>query len=129
MKRLDEFIKRRRFLAQRYDQLLADLPLILPWQHSDTESSWHLYIIRLKLDKINKTHHQVFEELRKAKVGVNLHYIAVHTQPYYQNLGFKWGDFPNSELYYGSAISLPLYYDLSEEKQDYVINNLRKVLK
>jgi dTDP-4-amino-4,6-dideoxygalactose transaminase len=128
MKRLDEFIKRRRFLAQRYYQLLADLPLISPWQHPDTESSWHLYIIRLKLDKINKTHHQVFEALRQAQIGVNLHYIPVHTQPYYQQLGFQWGDFPEAEKYYQEAISLPLYYGLAEKEQDKVISMLKKII-
>ena len=128
MQRLDEFIKRRRFLAQRYHQLLTDLPLILPWQHPDTESSWHLYIIRLKLDKINKTHRQVFEALRQAQIGVNLHYIPVHTQPYYQQLGFKWGDFPEAEKYYQEVISLPLYYGLAEKEQDKVISILKKII-
>jgi UDP-4-amino-4,6-dideoxy-N-acetyl-beta-L-altrosamine transaminase len=128
MNRLDEFVERRKFLANRYNELLQDLPLILPWQHPDTDSSWHLYVIRLKLDKINKSHRQVFEELRQAGIGVNLHYIPVHTQPYYQNLGFQWGNFPIAEDYYARAISIPLYYGLSEEEQDYVINSLRKVL-
>ena len=128
MQRLSDFIARRRFLAQRYDYLLQDLPLTLPYQHPDTKSSWHLYVIRLHLDKISKTHRQVFEELRHAGIGVNLHYIPVHTQPYYQNLGFKWGDFPESESYYQSAISIPLYYGLSEQDQDRVIGSLREIL-
>jgi dTDP-4-amino-4,6-dideoxygalactose transaminase len=128
MQRLDEFVKQRRFLAERYHQLLQDLPLMLPWQHPDTESSWHLYVIRLKLDKINKTHRQVFEELRQAKIGVNLHYIPVHTQPYYQQLGFKWGNFPNTEKYYQEAISIPLYYGLNENNQERVVNTIREVL-
>ncbi len=128
MQRLDEFVSRRRFLAARYNELLQDLPLILPWQHPDTESSWHLYIIRLKLDKIAKTHRQVFEELRHSGIGVNLHYIPVHTQPYYQNLGFKWGDFPHSEQYYQEAISLPMYYGLSDENQERVVAVLRDIL-
>ena len=129
MDRLDEFVTRRRFLAERYNRSLQDLPITLPYQNEMSNSSWHLYIIRLQLDKIEKGHRQVFEALRDDEIGVNVHYIPVHTQPYYQTLGFKRGDFPNSELYYGSAISLPLYYNLSEEKQDYVINSLRKVLK
>ncbi|MDJ0795546.1 MAG: UDP-4-amino-4,6-dideoxy-N-acetyl-beta-L-altrosamine transaminase [Calothrix sp. MO_167.B12] len=128
MQRLDEFISRRRFLAQRYNQLLQDLPLIIPWQHPDTESSWHLYVIRLKLDKITKTHRQVFEELRQAGIGVNLHYIPVHTQPYYQQLGFKCGDFPEVEKYYQEAISLPLYYGLTQENQDRVVASLTERL-
>lgn len=128
MQRLNEFVTQRRFLAQRYDELLQDLPLTLPWQHPDTESSWHLYVIRLKLDKICKTHRQVFEELRQAGIGVNLHYIPVHTQPYYQELGFKWGDFPQSEQYYCEAISIPLYAGLTSEEQDRVVCALREVI-
>lgn len=129
MQRLDEFVSRRRFLADRYNKLLQDFTLTLPWQHPDTESSWHLYVIRLNLDKIAKTHRQVFEELRQAGIGVNLHYIPVHTQPYYQNLGFKWGDFPQAEQYYQEAMSIPLYYDLTEENQERVVAVLRDILK
>ena len=128
MQRLEEFVSRRRFLAQRYNQLLQNLPLTLPHQHPDSESSWHLYVIRLHLDKIHKTHRQVFEELRQAGIGVNLHYIPVHTQPYYQNIGFKWGDFPKSETYYADAISIPLYYGLSKEDQNRVVDKLREIL-
>ena len=128
MKRLDEFISRRQFLVQRYNHLLQDLPLTLPYQHPDTQSSWHLYVIRLNLDKISKTHRQIFDELRQAGIGVNLHYIPVHTQPYYQNIGFKEGDFPIAEGYYQSAISMPLYYGLGEENQDRVITMLREIL-
>lgn len=128
MQRLDEFVKQRQFLAERYDRLLEDLPLTLPWQHPDTKSSWHLYVIRMKLDKISKTHRQVFEELRRAQIGVNLHYIPVHTQPYYQQLGFKYGDFPRSEQYYQEAISIPLYYGLKECNQERVVHTLREAL-
>ena len=128
MQRLDEFVERRRFLANRYNQLLQDLPLMLPWQHADTESSWHLYVIRLKLDKINKTHRQIFEELCSIGIGVNLHYIPVHIQPYYQKFGFKLGDFPQVEKYYEQAISIPLYYGLNEESQDKVVVSLIKSL-
>ena len=128
MQRLEEFVSRRRFLAQRYNQLLQNLPITLPHQYPDSESSWHLYVIRLHLDKIHKTHRQVFEELRQAGIGVNLHYIPVHTQPYYQNIGFKWGDFPKSETYYADAISIPLYYGLSKEDQNRVVDKLREIL-
>ncbi|GAB1543061.1 UDP-4-amino-4,6-dideoxy-N-acetyl-beta-L-altrosami ne transaminase [Scytonema sp. NUACC21] len=128
LQRLDEFIKRRCFLAERYNQMLRGLPLVLPWQHPDTESSWHLYVIRLKLNKIAKTHHQVFEELRKAGIGVNLHYIPVHTQPYYQKLGFKWGDYIQAEYYYQETISIPIYYALTEELQDFVGNMIKSLL-
>ena len=129
MQRLDEFVSRRRVLADHYNEMLANLPVTLPWQHPDTESSWHLYVIRLQLDKIAKTHRQVFEELRQARIGVNLHYIPVHTQPYYQNLGFKWGDFPQAEEYYQEAISLPIYYGLSDENQERVIAVIRDIMR
>ena len=128
LQRLDQFIERRRFLAQRYHQHLADLPVTLPFQHPDTRSSWHLYIIRLKRNQIQKSHREVFEALRTLGIGVNLHYIPVHTQPYYQQLGFRWGDFPNAEAYYQEAISLPLYYGLTLEQQDQVIQALKQVL-
>ncbi|WP_228058085.1 UDP-4-amino-4,6-dideoxy-N-acetyl-beta-L-altrosamine transaminase [Nostoc sp. LEGE 12447] len=127
IQRLNEFVERRWFLANRYNQLLQDLPLMLPWQHPDTESSRHLYVIRLKLDKISKTHQQVFQELRQQEIGVNLHYIPVHIQPYYQKLGFRWGDFPQVEKYYQEAISLPLYYSLTQEDQDRVVRTLQRI--
>ena len=74
------------------------------------------------------THSQVFESLRQDGIGVNLHYIPVHTQPYYQQLGFQWGDFPEAEQYYGEAISLPLYYGLSEVDQDRVVASLKQAV-
>jgi dTDP-4-amino-4,6-dideoxygalactose transaminase len=128
MQRLDEFVSHRRTLANRYTKMLAGLPLTLPWQHPETESSWHLYVVRLKLEEITKTHRQVFEELRQAGIGVNLHYIPVHTHPYYQYLGFRWGEFPAAEKYYQEAISLPLYYELTKTEQDIVVEALQKVL-
>ncbi|MEX6780045.1 UDP-4-amino-4,6-dideoxy-N-acetyl-beta-L-altrosamine transaminase [Limnospira fusiformis] len=128
MGRLDEFVARRRDLARRYDALLQGLPIGLPVQGAEMESSWHLYVIRLQLEKLEKTHRQVFEGLRSAGVGVNLHYIPVHTQPFYQRRGFAWGDFPEAERYYGEAISLPLYFGLTESAQDRVVAVLREVL-
>ncbi len=129
MKRIDDFVYRRNYLANRYTQLMKDLPLSLPYLDVDSYSAYHLYVICLKLDKINKSHRQVFEELRSAGIGVNLHYIPVHTQPYYQKLGFKIGDFPAAEKYYSEAISLPLFYSLKEKDQDYIINSIIEVLK
>jgi len=128
MNRLDEFVGRRRQLAARYDLLLSGLPLTLPWQHPDTQSSWHLYVIRLRLEKLKTTHRQVFEKLRQSRIGVNVHYIPVHTQPYYQQLGFEWGDFPQAEQYYREAISLPLYYGLTESDQNKVITALQRAV-
>lgn len=128
MQRLDEFVAQRHVLAQRYNELLSDLPLTLPWQHPDSYSGLHLYIIRLHLDQINKTHLQVFEELREAGIGVNLHYIPVHMQPYYQKMGFNKGDFPQAERYYAEAISLPMFSTLTKIQQDEVAQVLKKVL-
>jgi UDP-4-amino-4,6-dideoxy-N-acetyl-beta-L-altrosamine transaminase len=128
MTRLDEFVSRRRELCDRYHTLLAGLPLTLPWQHSATRPSWHLYVIRLHLDQLQKSHRQVFEALRAANIGVNLHYIPVHTQPYYQRMGFAWGDFPQAEQYYREAITLPLYPGLTEAHQDYIGHTLHEIL-
>jgi len=127
MQRLEEFCDRRRFLARRYDELLQGLPLTLPAQAPETNSSWHLYIIRLNLAKVEQSHREVFEALRAANVGVNLHYIPVHTQPYYQQIGFRWGDFSQAEQYYREALSIPLYYGLQETDQDYIVERLWEV--
>lgn len=128
MERLDQFVARRHQLAQRYDRLLAKLPVTTPWQHPDSYSGLHLYAIRLQLDKIGQTHRQVFDALRELGIGVNLHYIPVHTQPYYQAMGYKLGDFPEAERYYAEAISLPIFQTLSEEQQDHVIRCLAQAL-
>lgn len=128
VERLDHYVARRHQLAQRYDELLAGLPVTTPWQHPDSYSGLHLYVIRLQLEKIDKTHRQVFESLREQGVGVNLHYIPVHTQPYYQHMGFRAGDFPQAEQYYREAISLPMFPAMSEEQQDQVTAALCKVV-
>lgn len=128
MQRLNQFVERRRKLAKRYDELLENLPLVLPKQSPQTQSSWHLYVVRLRLEDIRKSHRQVFEALRAENIGVNLHYIPVHTQPYYKKLGFQWGDFPEAERYYQEALTLPLYYELTEAEQDQVIHVLKKVI-
>lgn len=122
MARLDDYVARRHALARRYDTLLEPLPVVTPWQHPDGYSGLHLYVIRLAADRIGRRHRQVFEALREQGVGVNLHYIPVHTQPYYQRLGFKAGDFPEAERYYVEAISLPMYPALGEAEQDDVLD-------
>lgn len=128
MTRLDEFVAKRHALAERYNTLLHGLPLELPWQHPETYSSFHLYVIRLKLEQCRKTHQHIFEGLRERGIGVNLHYIPVHTQPYYRQLGFREGQFPESEAYYREAISLPLFYGLEASEQDYVVQCLTALL-
>lgn len=125
MERLDQYVARRHQLARRYDDLLTGLPVTAPWQHTDSYSGLHLYVIRLQLDKIQKTHRQVFEALRELGIGVNLHYIPVHTQPYYERMGFKPDDFPQSQSYYQEAISIPMFQTMTDEQQDEVIAALR----
>jgi UDP-4-amino-4,6-dideoxy-N-acetyl-beta-L-altrosamine transaminase len=129
MARLDNFVAHRHELARRYNDLLVDLPLILPWQHPDIYSGLHLYVVRLKLDLLTKTYGQVFEALRENGIGVNLHYIPVHTHPYYQRIGFKSSDFPEALNYYSQAISLPMYQTLTEDQQDRVVEVLKQVLR
>jgi UDP-4-amino-4,6-dideoxy-N-acetyl-beta-L-altrosamine transaminase len=128
-KRLDAYVGRRRQIAQTYDDALADLPVIRPWQDPSTHSSWHLYVIRLMLDQVKKTQRQVFDQLRKADIGVNLHYIPVHLQPFYQRLGFKPGDFPEAERYYREAVTLPLFPRLTEKELNFVVAQLRMAIK
>lgn len=128
MTRLDEFVSQRHALSQRYDTLLADLPLTLPWRQSDYYSGLHLYVIRLHLERLNKTHRQVFEAMRAADIGVNVHYIPVYLQPYYQRLGFQSGYCTEAEHYYTEAISLPMYANLTMADQDYVVAKLQEVL-
>jgi UDP-4-amino-4,6-dideoxy-N-acetyl-beta-L-altrosamine transaminase len=128
LKRIDQFVERRHQLAARYDKELEALPIELPWQDSSNYSSYHLYVIRLKLLDITKSHRQIFELLRIKGIGVNLHYIPVHTQPYYKKLGFQVGDFPIAEQYSREAISIPIYFGLKEIDQDSVISALREVL-
>ncbi|UXD89429.1 UDP-4-amino-4,6-dideoxy-N-acetyl-beta-L-altrosamine transaminase [Thalassolituus hydrocarboniclasticus] len=128
MQRLDQFVARRHELAHRYNKLLADLPLTTPWQNPDGYSGLHLYVIRLQLENINKTHRQIFEALREQGIGVNLHYIPVHLQPFYQAMGFCNGDFPQAERYYQQAISLPMYHTLTEEQQDSVVQAVTDAL-
>ncbi len=128
MQRLDDFVAKRHAIAKRYDQLLADLPVITPWRHPYGYSGMHLYVICLKLNQIGKTRRGVFEALRAAGIGVNLHYIPVYRQPYYVNLGFKDGLCPEAEQYYTEAISLPMYPGLTDEQQDQVVSTLRKAV-
>lgn len=128
MDRLDAFVASRHALSERYDQLLKELPVTTPWQHPDSYSGLHLYVIRLQLDKISKSHRQVFESLRLQDIGVNLHYIPIHIQPYYQAMGFSATDFPEAIAYYGEAISLPMFQGLTYEQQDEVVKALKFAL-
>ncbi len=128
MTRLDEFVERRHQLAKRYDTALAELPLTLPWQHPDTYSAFHLYVVRLQTERLRRSRREIFEGLRKRGILVNVHYIPVHLQPHYNKLGFRQGDFPSVEAYYGNALTLPLYYSLKDQEQEEVISAMREVI-
>ena len=128
MSRLDEFVEKRHEIANRYNHYLNGLNVEVPSNLANAYSAFHLYVIRLKLDKIQLTHKEVFGDLRANKIAVNLHYIPVHMQPFYRNMGFKCGDFPSSEDYYKDAISLPIYPGLSESNQKKVVDVLASSL-
>ena len=125
LEKLDGYIARRHKLANRYNKLLSNLSLVIPYQHSEIYSAFHLYVIRLKE---SEKHKQIFEHLRKKNIGVNLHYIPVHTQPFYSQMDIEFSDLKNSESYYKDAISLPLYPTMTERQQDYVIDSLHEAL-
>ena len=128
MQRLNEFISKRHTIAAQYDQMLSILPVVTPWQHPDSYSSYHLYLIRLKLDEIKKTHRQVYEALRAAGILVNLHYIPVYRQPYYEMMGFKLGYCAQAELFYSEVISIPMYPGFTDEQQNYVVAEIEKAI-
>ena len=121
MQRLDEFVAKRHILQKRYDSLLGNLPIIKPYQDKHSYSALHLYPIQIELDKVSNNREQIFNELRESGIGVNVHYIPIHTQPYYLNLGFKEKSFPNAEYYYSRAISIPLYHSMTFEQQNKVV--------
>lgn len=127
MSRLDEFVHRRHEIAARYDQAFVDLPLATPWQDPDVYSSYHLYPIVLH-SKQADARRKVFGALRREAIHVNVHYIPVHTQPYYQKLGFKVGAFPIAENYYRNTISIPIFSGLTNEQQSRVIEAISRLV-
>lgn len=128
MERLDDFVAARHSLANIYNKELGGLPIGLPFQLENTYSGMHLYVVRLNLNEIKKSHKKVFEELRERGIGVNLHYIPVHIQPYYKRMGFDLGDFPQAEDYYKEAISIPIFHGMTDQQQNEVIATLVEVL-
>jgi UDP-4-amino-4,6-dideoxy-N-acetyl-beta-L-altrosamine transaminase len=127
MQRIDNFITRRKSIAKRYDWLLKDIAVKTPWQHPDGKSSFHLYVIRLQLEKLQHTKRHIFEFLQTQGIGVNVHYIPVHTQPFFQKMGFKSTDFPEAEKYYNEAISLPIYQGMSDKQQNFIVEKLAEI--
>ena len=128
LERLDDYVERRNALASRYDEALKALPLRLPTIQAGNRSAFHLYVVRLDTSAAAKSHRQVFDELRQQGIGVNLHYIPVHLQPYYRARGFSEGQFPEAEAHGREAITLPLYPRLSDSMQDRVVTRLKTVL-
>src|SRR3989338_4683392 len=128
IQRLDEFVTKRHAIAKRYDQLLSALPVLTPWQQADSYSGYHLYVIRLKLNEINKTQRHVYDAFFAAGIGVNVHYIPVYRQPYYERMGFNVGYCPQAEQYYSKVISIPMYPGLTGVQQDFVVQALRVAL-
>lgn len=124
MRRLDEFVSQRHVIAKRYEVLLHESEVTRPWQHPDTHSALHLYVVRLPAGTLKSNRREVFERMRAAAIGVNLHYIPLYRQPYYQNMGFIRENFPEAESYYAEAITLPIYPGLTPEQQSEVVNRL-----
>lgn len=125
---LERWIERRHQLASAYDAAFADLPLVLPYRNPYSKSALHLYVVQVDLKRSPVDRKTLYNHLRAAGIGVNVHYIPVHTQPYFRRLGFAQGDFPNSENYYTRCLSLPIYAGLTDEKQSYVIDKVREVI-
>lgn len=129
LKRLDSFVKRRREIANQYTVAFHNIPnVVVPFQEAAGESSWHLYMLRLRLDSLSVDRKTIFEALRAENIGVHVHYIPVHTLAYYRNLGYKKGICPNAELYYEEAITLPLFPKMTEEDVQSVIKAVQKVI-
>lgn len=128
LKRLPEFIDRRREIAKAYDAAFRGTPAKTPWQDPEAASSWHLYVIRVDPERSNRSHREVFDYLRDAGIGVNLHYIPVYLQPYYRDLGFQPGHCPNAEAYYAEAISLPMFPAMTEKQQTRVIDEVLRAV-
>ena len=127
LQRIDDYVERRNVLARRYDRALSSLPLLLPSPQAANRSAYHLYVARLRPEATRATHRSVFEGMRERGIGVNLHYMPVHLQPYYRDLGFSLGQFPESEAHGNSALSLPIFPGLSLAKQDEVVAALEDI--
>lgn len=129
LSRLDEYLERRHVLASRYDSLLAELPVVRPWRDPDCYSSLHLYVVQVATAAGSLGRREVFQRMRDGGIGVNVHYIPVHTQPYYRKAGFGAAAYPEAENYYAGAITLPLYPTLSNDEQDRVVEVLARALR
>tara|TARA_B110000008_G_scaffold122657_1_gene125103 strand:+ start:4253 stop:6373 length:2121 start_codon:yes stop_codon:yes gene_type:complete len=128
LKRLDDFIVKRHQIVNKYNLAFKDKPIITPYQSPNNYSAFHLYIIRINNSSKGLSRLDLFKKLREMGILVNIHYIPVYQQPYYQNIGYNLNDFPNSEIYYQEAISLPIHTLLKDEEQDFIIENILNFL-
>jgi dTDP-4-amino-4,6-dideoxygalactose transaminase len=129
MSKINKFLKKRQKQAHLYNAALQNTDLIIPWQSPETISSFHLYPIRIQNVSENSNQKNIYYGLKKKGIDANLHYIPIHRQPYYEGLGFRKNQFPESELFHREVISLPIFPGLTFKKQNYVINSLREILK
>jgi UDP-4-amino-4,6-dideoxy-N-acetyl-beta-L-altrosamine transaminase len=128
MQRLDDYVRRRTALAERYHRLLADSGLTLPWSDPSCASAWHIYVVGWNEEASGLSRGEAFARLRAAGIGVQVHYISLHTQPYFRKLGFRPGRYPHAEAHYARAITIPLYASLTEAQQDRVVEHLAAML-
>ena len=126
MNSLDKFISIRNELSQIYTEELKGLPLTIQRVRKEDLSAWHIFVIRLKLSELKLSRLEIYNSLRNKGIGVNVHYIPVHLHPFYKNLGFNKGDFPNSENYYDGAITIPMFTKLKKKEIKYVIQALKE---
>lgn len=128
MQRLDQYVARRAHLAERYDRILANSGLALPAREANATSAWHLYTVGWNEEASGLSRREAFDRLRASGIGVQIHYIPVHTQPLFTARGFRSGQFPNAEAHYARALTLPLYASLSEQQQDVVVDHLHRLM-
>ncbi len=129
VRRIDEFVKRRKYLVERYNALFAGMPVRTPDCMDEADPAWHLYVLRLPSGVSPVSRKDMYLALRERGIGTNVHYIPVHLQPYYRDLGFQPGQFPEAETYYQECLSLPLYFELTDAEQDHVVDSIREVLR
>jgi len=126
--RIDDFISRRNEIARNYDRQFAGTPVKIPWQHPDSYSAFHLYIARVDFASRKVTQKDAIDAMHSKGIMVNIHYIPVYRQPYYQKFGYSIADYPESEKYYAEAMSLPMYPDLNADEQSFVVRTLLEAI-
>ena len=129
LKKIDNFVRKRNQISAKYHDLLSHMDIKLPYRNENYYSAQHLFVIRIKLDQVSRKHQEVFNYLREHNIGVNLHYIPIYRQPFYNSMGYKEVDFPESESYYSEAITLPIFPGLKNEEIRYIASTIEKALK